>query len=181
LNTLVQLDPIYVTFNPSETDLAMIQKARASGHVPVDVLLPDEIQRPHTGELTFIDNAVDRLTGTVTSRATISNGDFKLLAGQYVRVRMRVGSQNDVLAVPRTAIGSSQIGKYVYVVGTDSKVEQHFVLLGPEDGDFVSVFNGVAEGDQVIVGNLQKIGPGTPVQPLTKHADGRLEQVSKPD
>jgi multidrug efflux system membrane fusion protein len=165
LNTLVQLDPIYVTFNPSETDLATVQKSRAGGEVLVDVFVADEEQPAHTGQLTFIDNAVDRSTGTVTARATISNGDFQLLPGQYVRVRAHVGSHDDVLTVPRVAIGSSQIGKYVYVVGADARTEQHFVSLGPTDGDLVAVIDGINEGDQVIVGNLQKLGPGMPVKP----------------
>src|SRR6476619_2485363 len=95
LNTLVQLDPIYVTFNPSETDLAMIEKARTAGKVMADVLLPGETQARHSGELTFIDNTVDRSTGTIVARATISNADRSLLPGQYVRIRLAVGSEPD--------------------------------------------------------------------------------------
>jgi len=72
LNTLVQLDPIYVTFNPSETDLVEIQRARAAGRIAADILLPGETQARYKGELTFIDNAVDRSTGTIVARATIA-------------------------------------------------------------------------------------------------------------
>jgi len=166
LNTLVQLDPIYVTFNPSETDLVEIQKARASGEIEADILLPGEQQSRHKGKLSFVDNAVDRATGTITARATIANGDFSLLPGQYVRIRLHVGEQPNALMVPQTALGSSQLGKYVYVVGEGNKAQQRLVALGQTDGDHVTVLNGVAEGDQVIAGNLQKIGPGAPVQPL---------------
>ena len=75
------------------------------------------------------------------------------------------------MMVPQAALGSSQLGKYVYVVGQGSKVEQRLVSLGPTDGDLVAVLNGISEGDSVISGNLQKIGPGMPVQPLSdKHA-----------
>ena len=70
------------------------------------------------------------------------------------------GTQPDALMVPQTALGSSQLGKYVYVVGEGNKVDQRLVSLGPSDGGLVAVLKGVAEGDQVIVGNLQKIGPG---------------------
>src|SRR5580700_483579 len=82
LNTLVQLDPIYVTFNPSETDLVEIQKARAAGKITADIFLPGEMQARHSGEVTFIDNAVDRSTGTILARATIANADLSLLPGQ---------------------------------------------------------------------------------------------------
>jgi multidrug efflux system membrane fusion protein len=166
LNTLVQLDPIYVTFNPSETDLAEIQKARGGGKIAADITLPGETQAPHKGELTFIDNAVDRSTGTIVARATIDNADFSLLPGQYVRIRLAIGTEPDALMVPQTALGSSQLGKYVYVVGEGNKVDQRLVSLGPTDGGLVAIMKGVSEGERVINGNLQKIGPGALVQPL---------------
>ncbi len=168
LNTLVQLDPIYVTFNPSESDLSEIQKSRLAGKVPADVLLPGETQAAHQGKLTFVDNAVDRSTGTIMARATIDNGDRSLLPGQYVRARLTIREQPDVLMVPQTALGSSQLGKYVYVVGEGSKVDQRIVWLGPTDGNLVSVTKGVSEGEDVINGNLQKIGPGALVRPVTQ-------------
>ncbi|HWJ74798.1 MAG TPA: efflux RND transporter periplasmic adaptor subunit [Kaistia sp.] len=167
LNTLVQLDPIYVTFHPSESDLAQIETARAEGAVDVEVLLPGDQEPVQTGELTFIDNIADPTTGTITARATIGNGKFSLLPGQYVRVRLHVRQQPDALMVPQAALGSSQLGKYVYVVGKGNTVDQRLVSLGPTNGDLVAVLSGVAEGDQVITGNLQKIGPGAPVAPVT--------------
>ncbi|GLS37644.1 hemolysin D [Mesorhizobium tianshanense] len=166
LNTLVQLDPIYVTFNPSETDLAQIEEARAAGPIDVDVLLPGETEPRQRGQLTFIDNTVDHSTGTITARATIGNAKFTLLPGQYVRVRLHIKQQPDALMVPQTALGSSQLGKYVYVVGKGNTVDQRIVSLGPTNGDLVAISSGVSEGDKVITGNLQKIGPGMPVSPL---------------
>jgi multidrug efflux system membrane fusion protein len=166
LNTLVQVAPIYVTFNPSETDLAEIQKARAVGKIAAEIRLPGESEAHHTGELTFLDNAVDRSTGTIVARATISNADLNLLPGQYVRIRLAIRTDPDALMVPQTALGSGQLGKYVYVVGEGNKADQRLVSLGPSDGDLVAVRKGVSEGEQVINGNLQKIGPGALVQPL---------------
>jgi len=166
LNTLVQLDPIYVTFNPSETDLAQIEEARAAGPIDVDILLPGDTEARQKGELTFIDNTIDPSTGTITARATIGNGKFTLLPGQYVRVRLHIKQQPDALMVPQTALGSSQLGKYLYVVGKGNTVDQRIVSLGPINGDLVAILSGVAEGDQVITGNLQKIGPGMPISPL---------------
>jgi len=166
LNTLVQLGPIYVTFNPSESDLAEIQKARDVGAIKAEVLLPGETKARQKGELTFVDNAVDRSTGTIVARATIPNADFSLLPGQYVRIRLAIREEPDALMVPQTALGSSQLGKYVYVLGEGNKADQRLVSLGPVEGDLVMVTKGVSATDQVISGNLQKIGPGAPVQPL---------------
>jgi multidrug efflux system membrane fusion protein len=167
LNNLVQLSPIYVTFNPNENELAGIQKVLlAKGKVTAEVFLPGEDEPRHSGALTFIDNSVERSTGTILARATIENADRTLLPGQYVRVRLHVGEHPDALMVPQTALGSSQFGKYVYVVGKDNLVEQRLVSLGPVDGGLVVLSSGVSEGDQVIAGNLQKIFPGAPVQPM---------------
>ena len=166
LNTLVQLDPLYVTFNPSERDLVTIQTARATRKVLANVALPDDSSTSYLGELSFVDNGVDRGTGTITARVTVPNPKFTLLPGQYVRIRLHVRDEANALLVPQTALGSSQLGKYVYVVGADGKAEQKLVSLGPTDGESVSL-TGLSESDRVITGNLQKIGPGSPVAPIT--------------
>ena len=166
LNTLVELDPIYVTFNPSELDLVEITTARAAGKVDAEISLagkPDAIRK---GELIFLDNTVDKATGTIAARVTIANPDFALLPGQYVRVRLHIRDEPDAFMAPQTALGSNQMGKFVYVVGAGDKAEQRLLTLGPMDGDLVSVTKGLSDGDRIIVGNLQKIGPGSPVQPL---------------
>ena len=166
LNTLVQLDPIYVSFNPSETDLVALEQARRAGTVAVDVSVPGQAVPAHKGELTFIDNSIDRSTGTVTARATIANADLSLLPGQYVRISVHLREQPDTLLVPQIAIGSSQLGKFVYVDGASDTVEQKMVTLGPVEGSLVVVSDGVGAGDRVITGNVQKIGPGMPVKAI---------------
>jgi multidrug efflux system membrane fusion protein len=171
LNTLVQLDPIYVAFNPSESELAEIEQARAAGKVEAEISLANEPGPTRKGELTFLDNTVDKSTGTISARVTIANPDFALLPGEYVRVRLHIKDEPDALMAPQAALGSSQMGKYVYVVGAGDKAEQRLLALGPTDGGLVSVVSGLKEDDRIIVGNLQKIGPGSPIQPLP--ADGK--------
>jgi multidrug efflux system membrane fusion protein len=174
LNTLVQLDPIYVAFNPSETELAEIVAANAAGALTAEISVPGRPDTKRKGELTFLDNVVDRATGTIAARVTIGNGNFDLLPGQYVQVRLHVKDQPDALMAPQTALGSSQMGKYVYVVDKDQKAELRPVTLGPTEGALVSVAKGLTGGEKIIVGNLQKIGPGSPVQPLPE------QQASSP-
>jgi multidrug efflux system membrane fusion protein len=164
-NTLVQLDPIYVTFNPSETDLDRIRTAAANGVGDAEIVLSGDAGPRLRGKLSFLDNSIDRTTGTITARVTVDNPHQTVLPGQYVRVRLHVAELADALLVPQAAVGSNQIGKFVYVVGPDNRADQRYVSLGPADGDLVVVAKGVNEPDDVIVGNLQKIGPGTLVQP----------------
>jgi multidrug efflux system membrane fusion protein len=164
LNTLVQLDPIYVTFNPSEGDFAALEAARKVGTVKAEIFLSGQ-DRAREGKLSFLNNIVDQGTGTITARALIDNHDFTLLPGQYVRIRLHLRDDSDALMVPQAALGSSQLGKYLYVVGKDNIVEQRMVSLGATHDGMVAIRTGVAEGDRVIDGNLQKIGPGMPVSP----------------
>jgi membrane fusion protein, multidrug efflux system len=171
-NTLVQLDPLYATFNPRETDLDRISKAAAGGAVEAEILLTGEPRARLRGKLSFLDNNVDRATGTISARVVVDNPRGNVLPGQYVRVRLHVGDMDDALLVPQAAVGSSQIGKFVYVVGPDNKAEQRYVSLGASDGDLVAVTKGVKEGDQVIIGNLQRLGPGTAVQARTDEQSG---------
>ncbi|CAI9403832.1 Efflux pump periplasmic linker BepF [Pleomorphomonas sp. T1.2MG-36] len=167
LNTLVQLDPVYVAFNPAEKELAAIKAALGKGEVTAEITLPGQQgSKPYAGKLTFIDNRLDASTGTVAARATIANTAFDLLPGQYVHLRLSVGSQPDMLMAPQVALGSSQLGKFVYVVGKDSMVEQRMVEVGRTDGNQIAILSGLTEKDLIISGNLQKIWPGVPVQPL---------------
>ncbi len=168
LNTLVQLDPIYVTFNPSETDLDRLGEYRGKT-IAAEVTIPDQDGRRYQGTLTFLDNTVDRNTGTIVARATIANPDHSLLPGEFVRVRLHVADQPDALLVPQVALGSNQLGKYVYVAD-NGKADQRMVSIGATYGDRIVITKGVTAADSVIVGNLQKIAPGASVQPIAKPA-----------
>lgn len=164
LNTLVQISPIYVTFTPNEGDLTLIRQAANAGPITVEVAVPGDPGPARTGTVTFIDNMVDRATGTITARATIANADRTLLPGQYVNIRVLVGERPSALLIPQTVLGSSQLGKFVYVID-QGKVAMRMVELGPAQGALVSVIKGIKDSDQIISGNLQKIGPGMPVMP----------------
>jgi multidrug efflux system membrane fusion protein len=164
-NTLVELDPIYVTFNPSQTELAAIVKARSKGPIAADVQTSDDAQERYSGTLSFLDNAVDRSTGTITARATISNPEHTLLPGEFVHVRVHIADQPDALLVPQVALGSSQLGRFVYVISKDGKAEQRIVSPGASYGSLIVIDKGVKEGDKIIVGNLQKLSVGVPVLP----------------
>ncbi len=165
INTLVQLDPLYVTFNPAEQDLPALQESRQKGALPVTVHPQGNPGQTYRGKLTFLDNAVDRTTGTILARGTIPNPGFRLIPGEFVEVRVQLGVHPRALAIPQVAVGSSQTGKYVYVVGKNDTVAIRQVHLGMTRGTRVEVLDGLREGELVITGNLQKIGPGMAVSP----------------
>lgn len=166
LNTLVQLDPIYATFNAPERDLAQIEQAQSRGPVPVDVMVGHSRQPAYHGTLSFLDNRVDRTSGTITIRATIDNPRHSLLPGQFVRVRLHLGEQAAALLVPDVAVNSSPLGSYVYVVGRGNRIEQRYVALGAGYGPFVIADHGVRAGEYVLVGDPSQASPGMRVRPL---------------
>lgn len=178
LNSLVQLDPIYATFNPSETDLALLGKLHAGETIPAEVTVPDDGGKRYKGQLTFLNNTVDGSTGTIVARATIANPDHTLLPGEFVDVRLLVADRPDTLLVPQVAVGSNQFGKYVYVA-EHGKAVQRMVSIGATYGDLVVTNKGVTANDAVIIGNLQKIAPGAPVRPVAGHAVAR--NATSPD
>jgi multidrug efflux system membrane fusion protein len=170
LNTLVQLSPIYATFDPSENNLALIEKFRKQGDLAVDIFVAGDTTPRFTGKLLFLDNTVDRTTGTITARAIVDNPNEELLPGQYIRVRLHLTDKPDALLVPQVALNSSQMGQFVYVVGGKGTAEQRFIETGATIGENIVVNKGLADGDKVITGNLQKIGPGAPVQALPQQS-----------
>jgi membrane fusion protein, multidrug efflux system len=136
--------------------------------IPAEVTTQDEEGKRYTGSLTFLDNSVDRNTGTIVARATIANPDHSLLPGAFIHVRLHVADHPDALLVPQVAVGSSQFGKYVYVA-ENGKTAQRMVTTGATYGDLVVITKGVNAGKQVIVGDLQKLAPGMPVRALPEH------------
>jgi multidrug efflux system membrane fusion protein len=170
LNTLVQLDPIYITFNPAETDVPILEARRKQGDIIAEVFLTGDTEPRYKGKLVFLDNVVERATGTITARAQVDNPERALLPGQFVRVRLAIGTTPNALLVPQTAIGASQTGQYLYTVSPDNKTEQRFVTLGARYGDRVVVTGPIKEGDKVIVGNLQRLSPNVLVQPQEQTA-----------
>jgi membrane fusion protein, multidrug efflux system len=167
LNTLVQLDPIYVSFNPAEVNLAAITQGQE--HAPIETAVSQNGGKPaHVGTLTFIDNQVSQSTGTILLRATIANQDHALLPGEYVTATLHLGDLQGAVLVPQSAVGSTQIGRTLMIVGEGDKVEQRIVKLGDSDGDRIVVTEGLKPGERVITGQLQKIKAGAVVQPVTK-------------
>ncbi len=168
LNTLVQLDPIYVSFNPAEVNLPAITQEQK--RAPIETAVSQDGGKPsHVGTVTFIDNQVSQSTGTILLRATIANQDHALLPGEYVTATLRLGDLPGAVLVPQSAVGSTQIGRTLMIVGDDNKVAQRLVKLGDSDGDRIVVTDGLKPGERVITGQLQKIKPGVVVQPVTDH------------
>ena len=177
LATIVQLDPIWVTFNASEQDVQNVRAALVSrGETMADLLgltvevgLQNEADYPHQGKLDYIAPDVDPSTGTLAARATLENRDRSLLPGYFVRIRIP-GQPRPALLVPDIALGSDQSGRYVLVVNKDDVVEQRPVEPGQLVGELRLIEHGLSKDDRVVVGGIMRAIPGEKVDAQARSA-----------
>lgn len=159
LATIVQLDPIYVYFSPSDKDLRLILKHKQKGALPVDIVLSDGSMHPHQGKVDFIDNTADPKTNTVTMRAVVPNPEKTLLPGVYVQARLFLCEVPNTPLIPEQAIAEDQGGPYVYVVGPDKKVEFRRVRTSFAYKGQKTVPEGLKKGEIVIIEGMQMVRP----------------------
>jgi len=159
-----RVDPIYVDFTVAENDLSAVQRAMTQGALSVEVRLPDDPGAPRTGELTFLDNAVQNDTGTVSLRATLANADRRFWPGRFVNVRLVLETLRGAVLVPSTAPQESAKGAFVFVVGDDATATMRPVVVGQRQGDLVVVKDGVKAGEKVVVAGQLAVTPGGKVK-----------------
>ena len=174
LATIVQLNPIYATFNVSEQDVQRIRANLARrgltladlGKVPVEIGLMTEKGYPHAGTLDYVAPQVDTSSGTLTARGIFPNADHMLLPGFFVRVRVPLAQQRqDALLVPDRALGTDQSGRYVLVVNQNDVVEQRGVRTGQLVGALRVIEAGLRPDDRVVVSGIQRAIAGEKVAP----------------
>jgi len=183
LATIVQLDPIYIYFNVAERDIPEILKQQNIKPLTFSIVLPDESKHPQDGTIDFVDNQVDVTTGTITLRGIVPNTAKTLLPGQYAKVQLLLEQQPNTIVVPSQAVGEQQGDTYVYVVGSDNKVEFRKVTAGSSYGEIRIVEKGLKAGEKVIVNGLQKVKPGITVKTETQaeaEAEAKKEAAASP-
>ena len=169
LASFVQLDPIYVYFSPSETELLLIEANQGKAPLKVTLTLPHATSETFTGTLTFISNSADASTGTIAMRATISNPEQRIRPGQFALVRLHIANDANALVVPAKAISSIQGQRFVMIVDKDNKLEKRNVSLGRQvDALGYVVESGLNKGERVVVSDIQTLKVGETVSPQLK-------------
>ena len=164
LVTINQISPIYVTFAVPEQNLSEIKRRLIGGKLKVQAIVPQSEDRAEEGELSFIDNTVDRTTGTIRLKATFANSQRRLWPGQFVKAVLKLTDQPNAIVVPSQAVQTGQEGQHVFVVRQDSGVEIRPVVVSRTlDGESV-VEKGLQPGEQVVTDGQFLLGPGSKVQ-----------------
>ena len=175
LATIVQIKPIYVTFNVSEQVVIRIRGAalregrriESVQTIPIEIGLQGETGYPHRGHMDYVAPTVDPSTGTIIARGLLENADGVLLPGYFARVRVPLETGVEALLVPDAALAADQGGRYLLVTGPDHVVAQKHVTTGPLRGTLRVIETGLAADDLVVVDGLQRAVPGQTVEPAT--------------
>ena len=182
LATLVSLDPLYLDFDMSESDFLTFSRERARIGGPlankVVIALSDENSFTREGTLDFIDNALDRSSGTIHARATVPNPDLFLAPGQFARLRVAIAPPAPVYLLPDAAVVLDQSQHLVMTVGPDATVKPKIVTTGDLRGGLRVIESGLQPSDRVIIDGMVHAIPGTKVAPQdgTIHYDAAADR-----
>jgi len=169
LGVIVSLDPIYLNFDMSEADYLTFQRERTSQKAAlankVEVSLGDEARFTRQGILNFVDNTLDRSSGTIHTRATVPNRDLFLTPGAFGRVRINLSTPRQVLLVPDASVAADQTDRVALVVGPDDVVKAKKVQTGGMRYGLRVIYSGLNSSDRLIVGGGPTVAPGTKTLP----------------
>jgi multidrug efflux system membrane fusion protein len=164
LCTINQIEPTYVTFGVPESQLAAVKRYMELGKLPVRAQpQADSEAQTESGTLTFVDNAVDVTTGTISLKGTFPNTNRKLWPGQFVRVTLGLTTQANAVTVPNEAVMTGQNGPYVYVVKADRTADTRGVVAGARVGQDTVINSGLQAGETVVTEGQLRLAPGSRV------------------
>ena len=167
LVTINQVAPIYVAVSVPERNLQQIRERQGQGRLAVDAQDPVSGKSLAVGELTFIDNTVDRTTGTITLKATFGNADRLLWPGEFVNAVITLSTEAAAIVAPPGAVQTGQQGSYVYVVKADDTADSRPVTVGRQlPGGAAVIASGLTAGERVVTDGQLRLRPGSKVEIL---------------
>ena len=173
LTTLIQVEPAWVRFSLSESDLAKVAGGKLTPGAGQDIrlVLPDESVYPLKGRLNFAATQIDSRMATQELRAEFDNPKVRLLPGQFVRVRITAGEYRDAFLVPQAAVFQNEKGHFLFVLDGENKAATRQVQTGEWSGQNWLVLSGLKPGERVVLDNLLKLRPGVTVSPQAADAE----------
>ncbi len=158
------IEPVYVDFALPELYLATLRDRFKGGGLTVMAISTNGSFKPMAGKVTFLDNTVDRPTGTIKMKAMFQNSDRTLWPAQFVDISLTLSTIKDAVAVPSEAVQTGQKGEYVFVIKpTDMTAEMRQIKTGPSSGGMTAILSGVASGETVVTDGQLRLTPGVKV------------------
>jgi multidrug efflux system membrane fusion protein len=187
LATIVSIDPIRFEFTFDEGALLRYQRLATGrgevaglGGTPVRLKLLDETDFVHPGRVDFVDNVIDRASGTIRGRVQLSNADGLFTPGMFARVQVPASAPYQALMLPDAAIATEQARKFVYVIGQDNIARLRYVTLGQVVDDLRVIKDGLADGERVVINGLMRVRQGQKVTPEEQPASPQASVPAAP-
>jgi len=182
LTSIVQVEPVWVRFSLSESDLAKVPGRKLAGDAKTDIrlVLPDGSLYAQKGRLNFAATQIDPRLATQELRAEFDNPRVQLLPGAFVRVRITAGEYKNVFQIPQSAVFQTEKGHFLFVLDSENKATIRPVQTGEWSGQNWLVLAGLNPGDRVVLDNLLKLRPSVLVSPQTPDANPAAAQKAPP-
>ena len=161
--SLNEIKPIHIVFHIPEGSLDALLELRMHGPVEITARLPDN-HASLQGVLDFIDNSVDRTTGTIALKGRFDNDDAALVPGQFVEASVPTQHLKDAISVPAETLQTSDKGAFVFVVDADGKARQRFVEPGPSADGRTVITKGLAASERVVTDGQLSLTEGSVVR-----------------
>ncbi|WP_062381289.1 multidrug efflux RND transporter periplasmic adaptor subunit MexE [Pseudomonas abietaniphila] len=169
LTSVVSTDKVYAYFDADERVFLKYNQLARDGKrgatTPVYMGLSNEVENPHLGQMNFVDNQVNPRTGTIRGRAVFDNSKGEYTPGLYARLKLVGSGTYSAMLIKDEAVGTDLGKKFVLVVDKDNKATYRNVDLGPKLEGLRIVRSGLAKDDRIVVSGLQRVRPGSPIDP----------------
>jgi multidrug efflux system membrane fusion protein len=176
LFVITEIQPVAVIFTLPEDDIPTVMQHMKTGPLTVDAYTRDDKTKIASGKLVTVNNEIDPTTGTDKFKAVFDNVDRALWPNQFVNVRLLLDVKKNALTIPAAAPQRGSQGTFVYVVKADETVEARPIQVGVTEGSFVSVDQGLAQGELVVTDGQDKLQPGGKVLVQQDNGPGRQQQ-----
>ena len=158
------IDTLYVDFTVTDKDLEKVRRAMASGTLKVEVRLPDDDKNIYNGELKVVENSIDNTTGTIFLRAIVPNQNNLLWAGQFVYIKLILGTEKNAILIPYQAVQLGQKGAVAFVIMPGNKTDLRILKTGSRQGDDIVVEDGIKAGEKVVTVGQMGLSQGALVK-----------------
>ncbi len=178
LTTIMRIDPIYAYFSPSQNDVQIMQKYKDKQKPSAFIEVDNSLEKIRLdGYVDFSNNMVDPLTSTITMRATMDNPKGKVLPGTFVYVNVFVTDKHKFKMIPPEIIFNDQLGKFVYIVDSNSTLKRADITTGYATRYYVSVKKGLKDGDKVVISALIKLKPDSKVEAIDATKEAGIDAI----
>lgn len=178
LVTVRQMDPLWVEFEPVDSDIPALRRMQLADDKSTQASLPGGAWT-RSGKVVFIDNSVNRETSTIRTRIEVPNTDLMMAPGAYVTVKLQVAELKDAISIPESALTYQTAAATVWVVDAEEKAHQKVVKAGPRGGAGIVITEGLGADETLVIEGMQKLHDGAQTispEAMLQAVEGKIQK-----